>query len=103
VHHSFSIPAGLYIYSSRKDSLPPIIRAQWAPPSFPCVFIVLIAYCSVSLISPGGGQSVQRAKLMWHRVVCGSSMIPLISPCPRLPKPSGMGDWHPWGPPGFSI
>jgi hypothetical protein len=28
VHHSFSIPAGLYIYSSRKDSLPPIIRAQ---------------------------------------------------------------------------
>jgi hypothetical protein len=40
---------GLFIYSPRKDSLPPIFGAQCAPPSFPHVFIVLIAYYSVSL------------------------------------------------------
>jgi hypothetical protein len=34
----------LFIYSSRKDSLPPIFDTQGAPPSFPRVFIVLIAY-----------------------------------------------------------
>jgi hypothetical protein len=50
-------------YSSGKDSLPPIFATQWAPPSFPCFFIVLIAYYSVSLFSLGGGWSVQGAML----------------------------------------
>jgi hypothetical protein len=49
---SLSGPPGLFIYSPRKDSLPPIFGAQGAPPSFPCVFIVLIAYLSVSLFFP---------------------------------------------------
>jgi hypothetical protein len=40
---------GLFIYSSGKDSFPPLFCPQCAPPSFPCVFIVLIAYYSVSL------------------------------------------------------
>jgi hypothetical protein len=35
---------GLFICSSGKDSLPPIFGTQCAPPSFPRVFIVLIAY-----------------------------------------------------------
>jgi hypothetical protein len=35
---------GLLIYSSRKDSPPPLFGTQCTPPSFPCVFIVLIAY-----------------------------------------------------------
>jgi hypothetical protein len=35
---------GLFIYSPRKGSLPPIFSAQCAPPSFLRVFIVLIAY-----------------------------------------------------------
>jgi hypothetical protein len=35
---------GLFIYSPGKDFLPPVFGAQWAPPSFPCVFIVLIDY-----------------------------------------------------------
>jgi hypothetical protein len=65
---------GLFIYSSRKDSLPPIFGAQCTPLSFPCVFIVLIAYYSVSLISPGGVWSVQGAMLLWPRVVCGSTV-----------------------------
>jgi hypothetical protein len=42
---------GLFIYSPRKDSLPPIFRAQGAPPSFLCVLFVLIAYYSISLFS----------------------------------------------------
>jgi hypothetical protein len=86
----FGLP-GLFIYCSRKDSLPPIFSAQGAPPSFPRVFIVLIAYYSVSLIFSGGSQSVQGAMLLWPRVVCGSTTVPLSSPCLRLPKPSGCG------------
>jgi hypothetical protein len=43
-HLSLSSQPGVFIYSPRKDSLPPIFGAQWAPPSFPCVFVVLIAY-----------------------------------------------------------
>jgi hypothetical protein len=67
---------GLFIYSPGKDSLTPIFSAQCAPPSFPCVFIVLIAYYSVSLFSPGGGQSAQGAMLLWPRIVCGSTTVP---------------------------
>jgi hypothetical protein len=78
----------LFIYSPRKDSLPPIFGAQCAPPSFPCVFIAVIAYYSVSLFSPGGGQSVQGAMLLWPRLVCGSTAVPRSSPGLRLPKPS---------------
>jgi hypothetical protein len=55
------------------------------------VFIVLIAYYSVSLFSRGGGQSVQGAMLIWPRLVCGTTMVPRSSPCPHLPKPSGRG------------
>jgi hypothetical protein len=79
----------LFIYSSKKDSLPHLFGAQCFPLSFPCVFIVLIAYYSVSLFSPGGGWSVQGAMLIWPRVVCGSTVVPLSSPCPHLPKLSG--------------
>jgi hypothetical protein len=88
---SLSGPPGLFIYSSRKDSLPPIFSAQGAPPSFPHVFIVLIAYYSVSFFSPGGGP----------RVVCGSTMVPLSSSCPRLPKQSVCGWLAAWEPSWF--
>jgi hypothetical protein len=86
---SLSCPPGLFIYSPRKDSLPPIFGVQCAPPSFPCVFIVLIAYSSVSLFYPGEGQPVQGAMLLWPRVVCGSTTVLQSSPCLCLPKPSG--------------
>jgi hypothetical protein len=88
-HQSLSVPPGLFIYSPGKDSLPPIFGAQGASPSFLCVFIVLIAYYSVSLFSPGGGQSVQGVMLLWPRLVCGSTMVPWSSTAPRLPKLSG--------------
>jgi hypothetical protein len=51
----------------------PSFGAQGAPPSLLRVFIVLIAYYSVSLFSMGGGESVQGAMLIWPRVVCGST------------------------------
>jgi hypothetical protein len=44
----------LFIYSSGKDSAPPTFSAQGAPPSLLCVFIVLIAYYSVSIFSSVG-------------------------------------------------
>jgi hypothetical protein len=63
--------AGLFINSSVRNSPPHLFSAQCAPPSLPCVFIVLTAYYSVSLFPPGGGPSVQGAMLIWPRVVCG--------------------------------
>jgi hypothetical protein len=63
----------LFIYSSRMDCPPPLFGTPCAPPSLQRVFIVLIAYYSVSLFSPGGGLSVQGPMLFWPRVVCGST------------------------------
>jgi hypothetical protein len=51
------------------------------------LFLLLIT--QFLFFSPGGGQSVQGAMLLWPRVVCGSTAVPLSSPCPCLPKPSG--------------
>jgi hypothetical protein len=82
-------PPSLFIYSSGKDSLPPIFSAQGAPPSFQRVLTVLIAYYSVSLFFPGGGQSVQGAMLLWPRLVCGATTVPQSLPGPCLPKPYG--------------
>jgi hypothetical protein len=96
-----SCPLGLFIYSPRKGSLPPIFSTQGTPPSFQCVLIVLIAYYSVSLFSPGGGQSVQGSMLLWPRLVCGSTVVMRSSPGPRLPKPSGCQPLAAWGPSSF--
>jgi hypothetical protein len=87
----------LFIYSSGKDSLHPIFGAQCNPPSFPCVFIVLIAYYSVSLISLSGDRSVQGAMLIWPKVVCGSTAVLLSSSCLCFPKPSGSRWLVAWG------
>jgi hypothetical protein len=73
-HRSLSGLPGLFIYHSRKDSLPPIFGAQCAPPSFPCVFIVLMAYYSVSLffprwrfVCPGGYAALAQGCLWEYR------------------------------------
>jgi hypothetical protein len=100
---SLSGPPGLFIYSPGKDSLPPIFGAQCTPPSFQRVFIVLIAYYSVSLFSPGGSWSVQGAMLLWPRVVCGSTTVPLTHLVRVFPSCLGMGGWRPRDPPGFSV
>jgi hypothetical protein len=81
---------GLFIYSSVRDSPPPLFGTQGAPPSVLRVFIVLIAYYSVSLFFPGwglvcpGGYADLAQGCLWEYCV------PLSSPCGlRLPKPSG--------------
>jgi hypothetical protein len=67
-------PTRLVYLQSGKDSLPPFFGVHCTPPSFPRVIIVLIAYYSVPLFSPGGVQSVQGAMLIWPRLVCQSTM-----------------------------
>jgi hypothetical protein len=97
-------PDGLFIYSSGKDSLPPIFSAQGAPPCFMSVFIILIAYYSVSLFSPGGGKkSVQGAMLLWPRLVCGVPWYHKAHLVHVFPSLLGSGDWQPRSPPGDSL
>jgi hypothetical protein len=70
------------------------------------VFIVLIAYYSVSLFffSLGVGRSVQGAMLIWPRVVCGSTMYHLAHLMVHIfPSHLGVGVWQqPRDPLGFS-
>jgi hypothetical protein len=91
----FTVPGGIPL---------PTFSAQGAPPSLLCVFIVLIAYYSVSLFPPGGGQSLQGAMVIWPRFVCGSTTYRLAHFVHVFLSCLGMGVW-PWprGPPGFSI
>jgi hypothetical protein len=86
---------GLFIYSFRKDSHPPLFGAQGAPPSLPRVFIVLIVYYSVFLFCLDGGWSVQGAMLIWPRVVHGSTAYRLAHLVCVFPSHLGMGDWWP--------
>jgi hypothetical protein len=82
----------------------PRFSAQGAPPSLPCVSIVLIAYYSVSLFSPGGGWSVQGAMLIWPRVFCGSTVYRLAHLVCVFPSHLSIGNrLRPGSPPGFSI
>jgi hypothetical protein len=90
-------PPGLFIYSSGRDS-PALFGLQGTPPSLPRVFIVFIAYYSVSLCSLGAGRSVQGAMVIWPRVVSGSTAYRLahlvvhVFPSRRAPVfGSGLG------------
>jgi hypothetical protein len=93
----YTVPGGI--------APPPTFRAQGALPSLLRVFIVLIAYYSVSLFSLGGGQSVQGAVLIWPKVVCRSTVCRLANlvVC-VLPSHLDAGIWW-WHriPPGFYI
>jgi hypothetical protein len=75
-------------------------------PSLLHVFVVVvIAYYSVSLFFPCGGQSVQGAMLIWPRVVCGSTAYCLAHFVLRVfPSRLGAGVWrHCGSPPGFFV
>jgi hypothetical protein len=86
---------GLFIYSSGRDSPPPLFSALCTPPSLLCVFSFLIAYYSVSLFSPGGGRSVQGTMLIWPRDVCGSTTYHLTHLVVHVfPSHLGTGDWQ---------
>jgi hypothetical protein len=92
------------VYLQFREGFPsPLFGAQCAPPSLQHVFIVLIAYYSVSLFFLGGGQSVQWAMLFWPRVVCGSTMYHLTHLVCIFRSHLGTGVWQPRGPPGFSV
>jgi hypothetical protein len=99
-------PAGLFVYSSGRDSPPPILGAQGAPPSLLPVFFVVVAYYSVFfLFSLGGGLSVQGAMLIWSRVVCVSTTYRFAHLVVHIfPSCLGAAVWRwPGSPPGFSI
>jgi hypothetical protein len=90
----------LFSYSLRQDSLPPIFGAQPQPLS--CVSLLFLLLITQFLFfSLGGSQSVQGAMLLWPGLVCGSTVVPLSSPCPCLPKPSGCGWLAAQGPSWF--
>jgi hypothetical protein len=91
----------LFTYSSGKDSPPPLFGAPGAPPSLPRVFIVLIAFCSVSLFSPGWGSVCLGGYADLAQGCLWKYRVPLSSPCPGLPKPSGRGCLVAWGPSWF--
>jgi hypothetical protein len=52
-----------------------------------CLFVLLIS--QFHFFSPGEGQSVQAAMLLWPKLVCGSTAVPRSSPGSHLPKLSG--------------
>jgi hypothetical protein len=81
----------LFIYSSGKDSSTPLFGVQGAPPSLPCVFIVLIAYYSVSLLFPGWGSVCPGGYADLAQACLWKYRVQLSSPCLRLPKLSGRG------------
>jgi hypothetical protein len=107
VHHC-SCPLGQarLVYLQFREEFPsPSFSAQGAPSSLQRIFIVLTAYYLVSLFSLGGDWSVQRAMLIWPRVVCGSTSYHLAHLVVHVfPSCLGSGSWQwPGGPPGFSV
>jgi hypothetical protein len=95
-HRSLSGQARLVYLQLQEGFSSPFFGAQCTLPSLQHVFIVLIAYYSVSLFSQGRGQSVQGAMLIWPRVVCGNISVLLSSSCPHLPKPFGHRQLAAW-------
>jgi hypothetical protein len=92
------------VYLQSWEGFPsPNLQCSVRPTLFPAC--LCCSYCSLLSFSffPGGGQSVQGAVLIWPRLVCGSTAVPLSSPYPCLPKPSGCRRLAARGLPGFSI
>jgi hypothetical protein len=72
----------------------------------PTLFPVCLnySYCLLlifSFFSPGGGQSVQGAMLLWPRLVCRSTTVPRS--LPGLPSQWVPATGSPGGPPRFSV
>jgi hypothetical protein len=93
--------AWLVYLQFQEGSLHPLFGTQCTLPSLQRVFIVLVAYYSVSLFSPGGGlvcpggyADLAQGCLWKYRAL-------LSSPCPCLPKLSGCRRLAAWGPSWF--
>jgi hypothetical protein len=99
---AFSGPACLCTVLS---AIPLPLGHSGAPPSLLHVFIVVIAYYSVSLFFPGWGLVCPGGMLIWPRVVCVSTTYRLAHLVVRVfPSHLGASVWRwPMGPPGFSI
>jgi hypothetical protein len=84
-------PAGfVYLQFCEGFPSPPLHRSGHPTLFVSGLLLFLLLITQFLFFSQGGSQSVQGAMLIWPRVVCGSTAVPLSSPCgPRLPKPSG--------------
>jgi hypothetical protein len=91
---------GLFIYSSVRDSPPPLWHSECPTLFAMCLFC---SYCLLLSFSffPGRCQSVQRAMLVWSRVVCGSTAYHLVHLVRIFPSCLDAGDWRPGGPSWF--
>jgi hypothetical protein len=84
-------PAGLFIYSSVRDSPHPSSALRVPHPLCYVSFLLLLLIIQgfFPLFSLGGGRSVQGAMLIWPGLSV-EYRVPLSSPCGLcLPKPSG--------------
>jgi hypothetical protein len=59
------------------------------PHSLSHVSLLFLLLITQFLLFPGWRSVCPGGLLLWPRVVCGSTTVPLSSPCPCLPKPSG--------------
>jgi hypothetical protein len=100
---SLSGPPGLFIYSSGKDSLPPIFSSQCAP-TLSCVSLLFLLLITQFLF-------FSRVEVSLSRGLCCSGPGLFVG-VPRyceahlasvFPSHLGMGDWQPGGPPCFSV
>jgi hypothetical protein len=99
--------SGRLVYLQFCEGLPlPPLWHSGRPALFASVFFLLLSITQVFfLFSRGGGQSVQRAMLIWPKIVCGStaSCFTHLVVC-IFPSHLGTGVWRwCWRPPGFSI
>jgi hypothetical protein len=96
--------SGRLVYLQFREGLPlSPFGTQGTPPFLLHVFFVVVYY-SVSLLSLGGGWSVQGAVLIWPRIVCGSTVCCLAYLVVCVFSSSlGPGVWWCGSPPGFSV
>jgi hypothetical protein len=92
------------VYLQFWEGLPsPPLQRSVCPTLFP-----MCLYCSYCLLLsfpffPGWRSVFPGGYVALAQVVCGSTVVPLSSPCPCLPKPSGWGWLVAWRAPDFSI
>jgi hypothetical protein len=96
---SLSGPPGLFIYSSGKNSFPPVFGPQCTPPLFPmclyCSYCLLLSFSFFPgwrSVCPGGYAALAQGCLWEYH---GTAKLTLSA--------SSQDVWWPGGPPGFSF